>query len=329
MQNKDTAPTTAQTPTQRPIRDRVGLALYGRNAAGSLSTIVAAEAAGVRQIWMTQTTPAPDTLAIFAAATVQTSNVRLGTAIVPTYPRHPLALAQQALTISDLAPGRLRLGVGPSHRPIIEDVYGIPMTAPLEHLREYVTVLRATLWDGKVDYQGRFYTVKTKLSRTPRTPILISALREGAFHLAGEISDGAISWVCPVPYLLEKALPALRAGAAQSGRPVPPLVAHIPVAFSQNRQAVLAAGHQQISSRYARLPFYAKMFADAGFPVSPDGTAPDALIDNLVVSGDEATIATRLADLLAAGLDELLVMLVVVADPQAEEARLMHLIGQL
>jgi hypothetical protein len=106
-------------------------------------------------------------------------------------------------------------------------------------------------------------------------------------------------------------------------------VAHVPVAFSQDRQAVLAAGHQQISSRYAQLPFYAKMFADAGFPVSPDGTAPDALIDNLVVSGDEATIATRLADLLATGLDELLVMLVVVADPQAEEARLMQLIGQL
>jgi len=329
MQNKDTNPTATQTPTQRSIRERVGLALYGRNAAGSLSTIVAAEAAGVRQIWMTQTTPAPDTLAIFAAATVQTSSVRLGTAIVPTYPRHPLALAQQALTISDLAPERLRLGVGPSHRPIIEGVYGIPMTAPLEHLREYVTVLRATLWDGKVDYQGRFYTVKTSLSRTPHTPILISALREGAFHLAGEISDGAISWVCPVPYLLEKALPALRAGAAQSKRPAPPLVAHIPVAFSQDRQAVLAAGHQQISSRYARLPFYAKMFADAGFPVSPDGTAPDALIDNLVISGDEATIATRLADLLATGLDELLVMLVVVADPQAEEAQLMHLIGQL
>ncbi len=329
MQNQNTAPTNAQTPAQRPIRERVGLALYGRNAAESLSTIVAAEAAGVRQIWMTQTTPAPDTLGIFAAATVQTSSVRLGTAIVPTYPRHPLALAQQALTISDFAPGRLRLGVGPSHGPIIEGVYGIAMTAPLEHLREYVTVLRAALWDGKVDHRGRFYTVKTKLSRTPRTPILISALREGAFHLAGEISDGAISWLCPVPYLLDKALPALRAGASQSGRPTPPLVAHIPVAFSQDRQAVLAAGHQQISSRYAQLPFYAKMFAEAGFPVSPDGTVPDALIDNLVVSGDEATIATRLADLLAAGLDELLVMLVVVADPQAEEARLMQLIGQL
>jgi F420-dependent oxidoreductase-like protein len=325
MQNRDTVPTSAQ----RPIRERVGLALYGRNAAASLSTIVAAEAAGVRQVWMTQTTPAPDTLGIFTAAAVKTTNIRLGTAIVPTYPRHPLALAQQALTISDLAPERLRLGVGPSHRPIIEGVYGIPMTSPLEHLREYVTVLRAILWDGNIDHHGNFYTIKTKLSRTPRTPILISALREGAFHLAGEIADGAISWICPVPYLLNKALPALRAGAAKSGRPAPPLVAHVPVALSQDRQAVLAAGHQQISSRYARLPFYAKMFADAGFPVSPDGTVPDALIENLVVSGDEATIATRLADLLAAGLDELLVMLVSITDPESEQTRLMRLIGQL
>jgi alkanesulfonate monooxygenase SsuD/methylene tetrahydromethanopterin reductase-like flavin-dependent oxidoreductase (luciferase family) len=278
---------------------------------------------------MTQTTPAPDTLSIFAAAAVQTNNIRIGTAIVPTYPRHPLALAQQALTISDLAPERLRLGVGPSHRPIIEGVYGIPMTSPLEHLREYVTALRAILWDGNIDHHGNFYTIKTKLSRTPRTPILISALREGAFHLAGEIANGAISWICPVPYLLNKALPALRAGAAKSGRPAPPLVAHIPVALSQDRQAVLAAGHQQISSRYARLPFYAKMFADAGFPVSPDGTVPDALIENLVVSGDEATIAARLADLLATGLDELLVMLVSITDPDDEQARLMQLIGRL
>src|SRR5436305_11954246 len=119
MQNKDTDPTATQTSTQRPIRERVGLALYGRNAAGSLSTIVAAEAVGVRQIWMTQSTPAPDTLTIFAAAAVQTTSVLMGTAIVPTYPRHPLALAQQALALGDIAPERLRLGIGPSHRPTI------------------------------------------------------------------------------------------------------------------------------------------------------------------------------------------------------------------
>ena len=240
-------PEVAQASTQRPPRERVGLVVYGRDAAAAVAKIVKAEAAGVRQVWMTQGTPAPDTLTLFAAAAVQTTSVRLGTAVVPIYSQHPLTLAQQALALDDLAPGRLRLGIGPSHRPTIEGTYGIPMKAPLEHLREYVTVLRSALWEGKVDYQGRFYTLKVRLPRTPHTPILISALREGAFRLAGEVADGAISWVCPVPYLLEKAIPALQAGAAKSGRPVPPLVAHILVALGRDRQAVLAAARRQIA----------------------------------------------------------------------------------
>jgi alkanesulfonate monooxygenase SsuD/methylene tetrahydromethanopterin reductase-like flavin-dependent oxidoreductase (luciferase family) len=153
-------------------------------------------------------------------------------------------------------------------------------------------------------------------------------LRTGAFHLAGEISDGAISWVCPVPYLLEKALPALRAGAAKSGRPVPPLVAGIPVALSQDQHAVLRAARSQLS-RYGRLPFYANMFADAGFPIDSDGTMTDDLIDSLVVSGDEATIAARFNELLDSGLDELLVMNMQIADPEIEQVRLSRLIGQM
>ncbi len=327
MQQNETASFAGQTSAQRPLRERVGLLVYPTSAGAAVSTIVAAEAAGVRQVWMTQSTPAPDTLTLFAAAAVQTSSIRMGTAIVPTYPRHPLALAQQALSLGDLAPERLRLGIGPSHRPTIEGVYGLPMPSPLAHLSEYVAVLRALLWDGKVDYQGRFFTIKIALPRTPRTPILISALREGAFQLAGEVADGAISWVCPVHYLLEKALPALHAGANKGGRPAPPLVAHIPVALSQDRQAVLAAARQRLS-HYGRLPFYINMFADAGFPVSPDGTMSDALIDNLVVSGDEAAVAARLADLLSSGLDELLVMPITVADPEGEQAHLARLIGQ-
>jgi F420-dependent oxidoreductase-like protein len=326
MQQNETTP--GQTPTPQPIRERVGLLVTGPDARAAVATIVAAEATGVRQIWMTQRTPELDTLTLFAAAVVQTSSVRLGTAVVPIYPRHPLALAQQALALGDLAPGRLRLGIGPSHRSTIEGVYGIPMTAPLEQLREYVSVLHAALWDGTVNHQGRFYTVKTTLPRTPQTPILISALRTRAFQLGGEIADGAISWVCPVPYLLEQALPALRTGAARSGRPVPPLVAHLPVALGQDRQAVLAAARRQLG-RYGQLPFYAHMFADAGFPVAGDGTVSDALIDSLVVSGDEAAIATRFAELLAMGLDELLVMPVPVANAQDEQMRLMRLIGHL
>ncbi len=178
------------------------------------------EAAGVRQVWSTQILGAPDALTVFAAGAVQTASMRLGMAIVPTYPRHPLALAQQALALHDLAPGRLRLGVGPSHRSAIEGAYGIPMVSPMEHLREYVAVLRALLWEGKVSYEGRFFKVNAQMPRITQTPILISALRPGAFRLAGEISDGAISWMCPLRYLLEKALPALREGAQGAGRPL-------------------------------------------------------------------------------------------------------------
>ncbi len=326
MQDKDVARGTAARNIS--MREGIGLVVSGWNAAEAVSTIVAAEAAGVRQVWMTQSTPAPDTLTIFGAAAVRTSSVRMGTAIVPIYPRNPLALAQQALALGDLAPGRVRLGIGPSHKPTMENVYGIPMTAPLEHLREYVTVLRTALWEGEVDFQGRFYKIKTTLQRPPRTPILISALREGAFQLAGEVADGGISWVCPVQYLLEKALPALRVGATKGGRPVPPLVAHIPVALSHDRPAVLAAARQRLAL-YGRLPFYANMFADAGFPVSPDGTMSDALIDNLVVSGDETVVASRLAELLVMGLDELLVMPIAVADAEGELVRIMKLIGQI
>lgn len=326
MQDKDTA--SAQTHEQQSIRDRVGLLITGTDAAAAIATIRAAEGAGVRQVWMTQGTPAPDTLTLFAAAAVETSSVRLGTSVVPIYQRHPLTMAQQALAFGDLAPERLRLGVGTSHRSSIEGVYGIPVKAPLEHLREYVDILHAALWEGKVDHQGRFYTVKVTLPRTPHTPILISALRTGAFELAGEVSEGAISWVCPVPYLLDKALPALRAGAAKAGRTVPPLVAHVSVALSTDRQAVLAAARRQLG-RYGKLPFYAGMFADAGFPVSTDGTTSDALIDSLVVFGDEASVAAQLVDLLSKGLNELLVMLVPVANAESEQAQLMRLIGQL
>ncbi|GAC1430099.1 MAG: TIGR03564 family F420-dependent LLM class oxidoreductase [Ktedonobacteraceae bacterium] len=328
MQNDNMAPTNAETSTQRPLRERIGLAVSGTDTKVVVAAIVAAETAGVQQIWMTQSTPLPDTLTTFAAAAVQTQHVRMGTAIVPTYPRHPLALAQQILALHDLAPDRIRLGVGPSHRPIIEGVYGLAMPTPMEHLREYVGILRTILWDGKIDHTGRFYTIKTMFPRTTRTPILISALREGAYYVAGEIADGAISWVSPVPYLLNRAYPALRAGAAKGGRAVPPLVAHIPVALSQDRPAVLAAARKQLG-RYGRLPFYASMFAEAGFPVSEDGTMSDALLNSLVVSGSEADVSARLTELLNDGLDELLVMSISVTNPVEEQIHLAQVIGQI
>ena len=310
------------------VRARIGLAIEARETAAAIAAIADAETAGVGQVWMTQSPPTLDTLTLFAATATHTTRIRMGTSIVPTYPRHPLVLAQQALTVSDIAPGRLRLGVGPSHRPTIEGVYGLQETAPLAHLSEYVAVLRAALQTGRVEYHGNYFNVNATGLRTANVPILISALREGAFRLAGEIADGAISWLCPVPYLLNKALPALQAGAAANGRAAPPLVAHILVALSEDENAVLAAARKRIGY-YAALPFYARMFADAGLPVAPDGAGLDALARSLVVFGNEAAVAQQLAALLAQGLDELLVLLVPVQDAAHERTQLAHLIGTM
>jgi F420-dependent oxidoreductase-like protein len=315
--------------SMRPIRERIGLIVDGTNAAAAIETIVAAEAAGVRQIWMVQSPFWPDALTTFAAAATKTSTIRLGTSIVPTYPRHPLVLAQQAFALYDIAPGRLRLGIGPSHRFIIEDTYGLPQRRPLAHLREYVEVLRAALWEGKVDHHGHYYNVVVMLPRTSQIPVLISTLRKKAFQLAGEIADGALSWVCPVPYLLRTGIPALRTSAAAVGRSAPPLVAHVPVALNEDRHSVLVAGHRLLDMT-AKLPFYANMFSDAGFPLTSDQMVPDALVDSLVIAGNEATVAARFTELLTAGLDELMVALVPTTSAvDNEQSQLMHLIGQL
>ena len=114
----------------------------------------------------------------------------------------------------------------------------------------------------------------------------------------GKIADGALSWICPVPYLLRTGIPALRTSAAAVGRSAPPpLVAYISVALSEDRGSVLAAGHQMLDF-YAKLPFYAKMFSDAGFPLTSDQTSvSDALVESLVISGNEATVAARFTEL--------------------------------
>lgn len=283
-----------------------------------------AEQRGVPAIWTTVGGPTADTIGGLTAAAATTDRVGLGTAVAPVYGRHPITLAAEALAIDGLAPGRLRLGVGNSHRPIIEDMYGIPMVRPLAYLREYVTILRGLLWEGAVDHEGEFFRVKSALPATvtpPRIPLPISALRRNAFVLAGEVADGAITWVTPVDYIVQTGIPALQEGADRAGRPRPPVIAHVPVAVSTDRDAARTAFRQQFPV-YSKLPFYAAMFADAGFPVTAEQEMSDALVDELAVSGDAATIRARLEAIQARGIDELLISPVIVADEAAELAEL-------
>ena len=133
----------------------------------------------------------------------------LGTSITPTFPRNPVAVAQQVQVISQLAPGRFRLGVGPSGRAGMEETFGVDFRAPLGHLREYLRILRRLLQQGEVDLQARYYKVRARISSPPDVPVMASALGSRAFRLCGPQSDGAISWLCPGVYLQNVGLPAL------------------------------------------------------------------------------------------------------------------------
>jgi F420-dependent oxidoreductase-like protein len=285
----------------------VGVHVAGTNVPRLIDGIAAAEQAGIQCAWMTCGGAAPDPLVVFAAAAARTRRILLGTSIIPTFPRHPLALVQAALAVDALAPGRLRLGVGPSHKPSIEGTWGIPFERPQEHLREYLTVLRAALNGGKVDFDGKRLTAHVQLPGPTRVTVMASALRAIGFRTCGELADGAISWVCPLPYLRDVALPALRAGAARAGRAAPPLIAHVPVAVSEDVAGIRRGAAEQLG-RYPRVPYYSQMFQDAGFPEAKDGVLSDRMIDTLVVHGTAAQVVERLRQLPAFGADELLAM---------------------
>lgn len=309
------------------IRSNIGFSLGGSDVHQLLDTIRYAEAAGVTQIWMTQGPTSLDALTVYAAALTQTQSIRLGTSIVPTYPRHPLALMQHAYTVDALSPGRLRLGVGSSHRPIIERTYGDAMPHPLSHLKSYVSVLHQASHQGSVDWHDEWFTARATWPQAPHIPILVATLGEAAYHQAGMISDGAISWNTPLSFLQHTALPALTAGADAAKRPRPPLVAHAWVSLHPDSDAVIAATMQTVSG-YARLPFYANMFRAAGYAVR-DGAVDLALAQDLVIHGDAAAIHERLTQFFASGIDEVLLTVVPVGDVTMGQRQLFEMVGRL
>ncbi|HJM89813.1 MAG TPA: LLM class flavin-dependent oxidoreductase [Dehalococcoidia bacterium] len=283
----------------------IGVSIQATDAAAAVDQIAQAEAVGIPAAWSTiGGAGGGDVMTAYASALSQTERIILGTAIVQTYPRHPVVIAQQVAALESLGPGRFRIGIGPAHRPTMTGVYGFNFDAPLTNLREYLIVLRALLHEGEVDFDGTQVTAHTRLREPTGTPIMASALRPRSFELCGELTDGAISWMCPRQYMIDEALPALRKGAEAAGRDVPPLVAHIPIAVSEDRAAVRDLARAQLAN-YSRTPFYLAMFERAGFGVAEDGYS-DELLDGLVISGTESEVAEQLAALIDDGMGEVL-----------------------
>lgn len=286
---------------------RIGVAAMGGDSRAVVARIQRLEELGIEAAWLTSGGAGPDALTTFAAAAAVTDRILMGTSIIPTYPRHPIVAVAQTQVVAQLAPGRFRLGVGPSHKVSIEPMFGIEHNAPLTNLREYIQVVKELLWQGQVDYDGTQYHGHGSLpgAPAPDVPVMASALRRRSFRLCGEVADGAISWVCPGQYLRDVALPEMQRGAAIGGREAPPLIAHAPVCVHDNPDEVREAARAQLAN-YPRSPFYQEMFAASGHPEARESAWSDGMIEDVVLSGDEETVAGRLRELFDWGATEIL-----------------------
>jgi F420-dependent oxidoreductase-like protein len=192
-------------------------------------------------------------------AGTRTSRIDLGVGIVPTYPRHPLALAQQAATAQAFCGGRLTLGVGVSHRPVIEDLHGLAYQHPAAHMRDYLSVLVPLLREGSVCYRGNFYEVDGGFTVPGTSPVsvLVGALSPLMVQAAGELADGVVTWLAGPRTLGEQIVPQLHrsaAGQAESGA-APRVVAALPVALSADGAASRQAA-DGVFARYAGFDNY-------------------------------------------------------------------------
>ena len=306
----------------------IGVAVAGSKISDIQAAIEDAEKAGVQAAWMTTGGARVDSITAFAAAAGRSQRIKFGTSIVPTFPRHPLVMVQQTQVVAQLAPGRFRLGIGPSHRPSMRAM-GIQMPHPLAHLREYLKILKALLQKGRVDYDGEYYQAHDSIPEPLDVPVMASALQRGSFELCGAEADGAISWVCPGAYLRDVALPAMKKGAEQAGRPVPPLIAHVPVCVHDNDDEVRDAFREQFPV-YPTLPFYRRMLVSAGYPEAAEAVWSDPMIEGLVIYGDETRTAEGLQGLLSSGATEVLASPILAGpDRAASLERTVRLLGQV
>jgi alkanesulfonate monooxygenase SsuD/methylene tetrahydromethanopterin reductase-like flavin-dependent oxidoreductase (luciferase family) len=275
------------------------------------------EAWGYESLWVTHG-GGRDSFLVLSAYAQATRTIGLGNGVVPIYPRHPVALAQEALTLADLSGGRFRLGIGVSHRPMMEGTLGLDMGKPLEVMREYVAVLRQVL-SGQVEHAGPRYRVswKSALPKLPAPPpIYLAGLSARMLELAGEIADGVILWLCPPDYIQKVALPALARGRRKTGKSLDgfEIVAAVPVALTDNIEATTALFKEELV-RYLMLPFYRAMLVASGLGEelaafdrdrasrpSPGLSVPDRLASALGGIGDLSVVRDYVAAYRRAGV---------------------------
>ena len=250
---------------------------------------------GFASAWMSQIFGL-DALTSLAVAGSQVPGIELGTAVVPTYPRHPAVLAQQALTAALAASaGRLTLGIGLSHKIVIEDMYGYSFDRPARHMREYLSVLLPLLDGSPVSVDGSTLSAHIGLSapRAGRVPVLLAAMAPRMLDLAGEQTDGTVLWMTGPATVRDHVVPAISAAARAAGRPSPRVVCALPVCVTSDPAAARASAAEQFAI-YGQLPSYRAMLDREGAAGPGD----------VAIVGDEDAVAAQVLTLADAGVTD-------------------------
>ncbi|MFP8874052.1 MAG: TIGR03564 family F420-dependent LLM class oxidoreductase [Myxococcota bacterium] len=284
----------------------------GTGPAGTLDATVAeaqrAEAAGLSGFWMPNIFGL-DAINALSIVGRETERCELTTAVVPTYPRHPTAMAQQALTAAAACGGRFVLGIGLSHKIVIEDMLGFSYEKPARHMREYLEVLGPLLRGEPVSYQGEQYRVNAGLqvAGAGSVPILVAALGPVMLKLAGRLADGTITWMTGPKTLESHVIPEIRAAAQAAGRPEPRIAAGLPIGITRDS----AAAREEIGKSlaiYGTLPSYRAMLDREGV----EGPGDVALV------GDEKEVGAQMDRLRDLGVTEFGGAIVTVEEGGAE-----------
>jgi F420-dependent oxidoreductase-like protein len=249
--------------------------------------IVTTAQRGFASVWLPQSSGF-DALTVLALVARDTGHVELGTSVVPTYPRHPMALAAQALTVDAAAGGRLVLGLGLSHRASVEGAYGLSYDRPARHMREYLDAVLPLLRTGAADVRGETITARGRLTvpGASAPTVLLAALQPRMLALAGAMADGTITW-CTGPKVLEQHIvPRLRTSATEAGRPRPRVVVALPTIVTDDEADGRAKAGEQLAG-YGDIPVYRAM-------LDREGAAGPA---DVSVVGDERSVSAQLARL--------------------------------
>jgi 5,10-methylenetetrahydromethanopterin reductase len=250
---------------------------------------------GFASVWMSNIFGL-DALTSLAVAGSHVPGIELGTAVVPTYPRHPAVLAQQALTAAlAVGPGRLMLGIGLSHKIVIEDMYGYSFDKPVQHMREYLSVLLPLLDGTPVSVDGSTLSAHIGLS-TPRAgqvPVLLAAMAPRMLNLAGEQTEGTVLWMTGPATVRDYVVPAISAAASAAGRPSPRVVCILPVCVTDD-PAAARAGAEEGFAIYGQLPSYRAMLDKEGAAGPGD----------VAIVGDEDAVAAQILALADAGVTD-------------------------